>query len=78
MIINSKRVKCDKCLNEMDKLIIRSCPHPTVQCTYGKDICSWCCQKCKYSELFGTGWRCNYKSIAENLKGVNSVDCNCT
>lgn len=56
-----KQTKCSKCLLMWDSLVVRKCNHEAVNRTYGKNICICCCQKCKYSEQFKTGWICTYK-----------------
>lgn len=61
-----KQTKCSKCLLMWDSLVVRKCNHEAVNRTYGKNICICCCQKCRYSEQFKTGWICTYK----NDKGV--------
>ncbi len=56
-----KQTKCSKCLLMWDSLVVRKCNHEAVNRTYGKNICICCCQKCRYSEQFKTGWICTYK-----------------
>lgn len=56
-----KQTKCSKCMLMWDSLVVRKCNHEAVNRTYGKNICICCCQKCRYSEQFKTGWICTYK-----------------
>ena len=54
--------KCSKCGNIFSDGAVQNCPHPAVNKKYGKNICWFCCGKCKYHhrEIFVAGYTCTY------------------
>ncbi len=52
---------CSACGFVFGEIAVRkNCPHPTVNRKYGKQICVYCCKKCKFVKMLGTGWGCGY------------------
>lgn len=49
---------CSKCGREFNSGAVQKCVHPKVNEVYGKNICMYCCSKCKFVIPVGSGYTC--------------------
>ena len=57
-------VRCDKCGWERPPCSVANCKHPAVNRVFGKNICMYCCRKCKHHIL-----------LTAKEHGINGVQC---
>jgi hypothetical protein len=57
--VNGSRIfkLCGICLRTYHNCAVRQCPHPKAN---GRNICRYCCQRCKYNTYVGTMQGCSY------------------
>ena len=57
-------IQCDKCKRVFHSCSIRTCPYSKT----GKQICVYCCKRCRFVMRIGTGFGCQL------IHGVESAE----
>lgn len=52
--------RCSHCKLDFLPGAVRACLHPAVNRVYGRQICYYCCRKCRWHEDTAAGIGCKY------------------
>lgn len=64
MFPRERFVRCNKCGREYPRCSVANCKHPAVNRVFGKNICMYCCRKCKH-----------HIQLTVKEHGLNGVQC---